>query len=414
MGTKKRVRPAKPSTRPLHVPGESGLDPSWERHNAEWREPAQIASLWREAAGTDPRMLRCVTRGPWWEILASCRITLLVTREYEHLVMALNAAGRRPMITYFPMPHPSGLAVDRSRGIIHIASTRNPNQVIDLEPVTGLLPRLDVRAEPLEGRPLLPVRSRFFPGCLYLHDMAMVGGDLYANAVGQNAVVRLGDQAGAERVWWPRCIETKSGPEFGRNYLQLNSIAAGSDLATSYFSASADRIGLRRPGQQNFPVNRRGVVFSGATREPLARGLTRPHSARLWAGKIWVDDSGYGSLSVIEGRRSLTVARLPGWTRGLCFCEGIAFIGTSRVLPRFRQYAPGLDVDASVCGVHAVDAASGVVRASLIWPDGNQIFSVDWAAADFTTGFCFRAGRRASVREKKLFYAFEARRGNHG
>lgn len=391
----------------------SGLDASWERHNAEWREPAQIASSWREAVRTDPRLLRCAVRGPWWETLAGFGITLLVTREYEHLVVAMNASGKRPLITYLPMPHPSGLAVDRSRGVIHIASTRNPNQVIDLAPVTALFPRLDVKAEPLEGRPLIPLRSRFFPGCLYLHDMAMLAGDLYANAVGQNAVVRLGDDANVERAWWPHCIETESGPVFSRNHIQLNSIAAGADLTTSYFSASADRIGGRRPGHKDFPVNRRGVIFSGATREPMARGLTRPHSARLWAGKIWVDDSGYGTLNVVEGHRSLTVARLPGWTRGLSFFEGIAFVGTSLVLPRFRQYAPGLDAGDSVCGVHAVDTASGQVVASLTWPHGNQIFSIDWVPADFASGFCFKAGRRASVREKKLFYAFEARRGNH-
>lgn len=414
MGIKKRVRSSKPLTQTSHRPGQTGLDASWERHNAEWREPAQIASLWREAAATDPRLLGCVAHGRWWETLAACDVTLLVTREYEHLVMALNAGGARPVITYLPLPHPSGLTVDRARGIVHLASTRNPNQVIDLAPVTGLLPRLDVKVEPLRDRPLVPVRSRFFPGCLYLHDMAMIGSELHAAAVGQNAVVRLGDGAGAERVWWPRCIETESGPLFGRNHIQLNSIAAGANLATSYFSASADRITARRPGQRNFPVDRRGVVFSGATREPIARGLTRPHSARLSGGKIWVDDSGYGGLSVVEGRRCLTVARLAGWTRGLCFCGSIAFVGTSRVLPRFRQYAPGLDADACVCGVHAVETASGNVLGSLVWPLGNQVFAVDWVPTPFASGFPFMAGRRASAREKKFFYAFEARKEKNG
>ena len=70
----------------------------------------------------------------------------------------------------------------------------------------------------------------------------MIGGDLHANAVGENAVVRLDDDGRAQRVWWPKCIETESGPVFGRNHLQLNSIAAGNDLADSYFSASSRQV----------------------------------------------------------------------------------------------------------------------------------------------------------------------------
>ncbi|MGH9372171.1 MAG: DUF4915 domain-containing protein, partial [Vicinamibacterales bacterium] len=275
--------------------GEAAL---WARHHADWREGAQVASQWREAALIDPRLLRARATGCWWDVLESAGITLLVTREYEHLVIALRADAGRPVMTFFPLPHPSGLAVDRTRGTVHVASTRNPNQLFEFAPVSGRLPRLDAVVDPEQGRPLLPVRSRLLPGCLYLHDLAFVDGELLGNAVGENAVVRFNDGGGHERVWWPRCIETRRGPVFGRNHLQLNSIAAGTDLAASFFSASSDVMTSRRPGHRNYPVDRRGVVFSGATREPIARGLTRPHSARLHRRRLWVANSGYGELGV--------------------------------------------------------------------------------------------------------------------
>ena len=102
-----------------------------------------------------------------------------------------------------------------------------------------------------------------------------------------------------------------------------------------------------------------------------------------------------------------SVARLPGWTRGLCFRERVAFVGTSRVLPRFRQYAPGLDLAASVCGVHALDTESGKVVGSLVWPYGNQTFALECVPTSFTSGFPFRAGaKRMTHRERDLFYAF--------
>ncbi|MCL4534607.1 MAG: TIGR03032 family protein [Bacteroidetes bacterium] len=394
-------------------PAAEELSALWARHNARWRDPAQIAShMWDGAAGVDPELLRYEVSGAWWEALAATGATLLVTREYEHLAMAMCVDDGAPVLSYMSLPHPSGLAVDAARGIVHIASTRNPNQVFDLAPAKGRLARLDVDGRlpkhPSFERPLVPVRSRFFPGCFYIHDLALVGGALHANSVGQNAVVRLYDDGSSERVWWPRCIEVDGEPVFGQNHIQLNSIAAGGDVASSYYSASTDRVSARRPGHKNFPVDARGVVFSGATREPVVRGLTRPHSARLHKGRIWVDNSGYGEVVIVDGGGFTPVVRLPGWTRGLCFHADVAFVGTSRVIPRFRQYAPGLDVDHSVCGIHAVDTGSGRVLGSLVWPYGNQLFAIDTISSRLTRGFPFPVGaKRALEGEKKLFYAFK-------
>jgi uncharacterized protein (TIGR03032 family) len=202
-------------------------------------------------------------------------------------------------------------------------------------------------------------------------------------------------------------VEARRGPLFGRNYLQLNSIAAGTTLSTSYFSASTDAPSPRRPGHRNFAVDGRGVIFSGATREPVVRGLTRPHSARLHDGRFWVDNSGYGEVGIAEDGRFVAVARLPGWTRGLSFHRHLAFVGTSQVLPRFRHYAPGLDPARCVCGVHVVDTRSGTVLGSLAWRTGNQIFAVEPVPRRFATGLPLTAGRRgAARREIELFSGF--------
>lgn len=391
----------------------SHVEDRFKLHDAEWRNPAQVAGLWADADRFDPKVLKSKVRGAWWETLAALKITLLVTREYEHVLMALAVKEERPLISYLPLPHPSGLAVNRERGLVHLASTRNPNQVYDLAPVYRLMERADVTFEELETPVLIPTRSRFFPGSLYLHDLAMIRGELYANAVGQNAVVRLGDAGRVERVWWPRCVEAdgEGGPIFDRNHLQLNSIAAGHSIKSSYFSASTDKISARRPGHSNFPVDGRGVIFSGRTGEAVARGLTRPHSARLLGETLWVDNSGYGELGRIEGDSFKAVTRLPGWTRGLCFKGRIAFVGTSRVLPRFKQYAPGLNLERSVCGLHAVDTESGEVLGSITWPEGNQVFAVEWI--EESLGLPFIYGHRAQSnlrRAKQLFYAYQQAR----
>lgn len=399
---------------------EKELESLWSLHNAEWRHPAQIASQWDSAAATDPKLLKFRTKGDWWDVVAEAGITLIVTREYEHLLLAISSGSDGPEVSFMPMPHPSGLAIDRNKNTLYVASTRNPNQVYELAPVADITERLDVDIEAPETRPLVPVASRFLPGYLYMHDLAWIDGKLYANSVGQNAVVQLTGGSDHERVWWPKCIELDGKPVFGRNHIQLNSIAPAKDIKHSFFSASCDKISNRRPGHLNFPVDGRGVIFSGETREPICYGLTRPHSARLYspqskAGEdacapVWVDNSGYGELGFVEDEQLSVVSKLPGWTRGLCFHKNIAFVGTSRVIPKFSKYAPGLDVEKSVCAIHAIDIKTGKTLGSLIWPFGNQIFAIDWLPVSVTRGFPFTQDiNRLSEREKLLFYAFSLR-----
>lgn len=380
-----------------------------ERHDREFRDPLEIVGYWQDFHRIDARVLEFHTVGDWWDVIRGLDTVLLVSREYEHLLLAVGiGADSEPEVTMMRVPHPSGIAVDYRKKTVHVAATRNPNQIYDLMPVDGLMARLDVNTSPLKGKPLFPVRTRFLPGCFYIHDLAMIGEFLHANSVGQNSVIKVCDSGKTERMWWPKCIETDEGPIFGANYLQLNSIAAASTIEDSFFAASTDELTELRPGNPDFPVNGRGVIFSGATREPIARGLTRPHSARLYNGRIWVDNSGYGQVGYVDGAEFQPIAGLPGWTRGLCFAKGVAFVGTSRILPRFSKYAPGLDADASVCGVYALDLESGQILGGMIWPHGSQIFAVEALPRDFCTGLPFGLpGRGDRDREKHMFYSFQ-------
>jgi len=97
----------------------------WLQHAREWRDPAQIASQWHEASETNPQLLQYTVRAPGGNA-GRLQLTLLVTREYEHLVMAMCVNNTRPHVSYMRLPHPSGLAVDNIHGTVYVASTRNP------------------------------------------------------------------------------------------------------------------------------------------------------------------------------------------------------------------------------------------------------------------------------------------------
>jgi uncharacterized protein (TIGR03032 family) len=359
---------------------------------AAWRRPEDVYGRW-EAPTIDRGRLVPRVRGPFWDLLEEAGICLILSREYEHFLLALACVGGRPEITYLPLPHPSGLAWDEGRRTLHVASTRNPNAIYALRRAGG----------PESSACLLPSGATFLPGSTYLHDLAVIDGVLHGNATGHNAVARL-DGGSPELVWWPLAVEVDGEPRLERNYIQLNAIAAGPSLAESFFTASSAAVDRRRPGHRDYPVDRRGVVLSGATRDVWAGGLTRPHSLRFRRDVLWVDNSGYGELGVVEPGRYEAVVRLPGWTRGLAFAAELAFVGTSRIIQRFSAYAPGVDVSRARCGVHVV-AGDGTLVASATWADGDQIFAIEAVPRAAGAALPFSA-RRRYARERELFFRF--------
>jgi uncharacterized protein (TIGR03032 family) len=119
-------------------------------------------------------------------------------------------------------------------------------------------------------------------------------------------------------------------------------------------------------------------VPSGAL---LARGLSMPHSPRWYQGRLWLLESGDGGVVLMDERsgRGETIARLPGFTRGLDCYDGIAFVGLSQV--RESAVFSGIPItqrpEKRVCGVWALELATGRTLAFLQFEAGVQeIFAV--------------------------------------
>ncbi|MGQ0826848.1 MAG: DUF4915 domain-containing protein, partial [Bacteroidota bacterium] len=338
-------------------------------------------------------------------------ITLLITREYENLVVALSTSKKKLVQSYMHLPHPSGLAVDRSTDSVYIAATRNPNQIIQLKPIGKNFQRKEnnIKTSTKENH-LIPCRNKYYCGAYYFHDLAMIGKQLYANAVGMNGIIKINlDKPDSEELcWWPKSMENKSRkPKSEANYIQLNSIAAGKTLKDSYFSASSNSISNKRPGDLDYPVDKQGVIFSGKTRTPIAKGLTRPHSARIIKNKVWVDNSGYGEVGYIEKGEFVPVIKFPGWTRGLCCVNNILFVGVSRIFPKFKHYAPGVAKANDYCSIYEVDIRNNKILGSIAWPYGNQIFAIDWMKKSTSGGFLFKKMQPVTIKEKNSIYSFK-------
>jgi uncharacterized protein (TIGR03032 family) len=126
---------------------------------------------------------------------------------------------------------------------------------------------------------------------------------------------------------------------------------------------------------------RGGILMDVETNSVLLRGLSMPHSPRWYREKLWVLESGEGSLALVDldDRTWKTIAQLPGFTRGIDFLGSLAFIGLSQV--RESAVFSGIPLverlGERTCGVWVVHIESGETIGFLRFEKGVQeIFAV--------------------------------------
>ena len=123
-----------------------------------------------------------------------------------------------------------------------------------------------------------------------------------------------------------------------------------------------------------------GVIYDLAADAVIAEGLSMPHSPRWHDGRLWVLQSGVGSLSTVDPATGEVreVARVPGFSRGLTLIGQYALIGLSQVR---ESVFTGLPITATTtkrnCGVWVVDTTTGATVGFLRFEGAVQeIFDV--------------------------------------
>jgi uncharacterized protein (TIGR03032 family) len=328
-------------------------------------------------------------KGDFFAHLEKQNYSLCVSREYEHFVVTLDGQNNgEAWQSVYPLPHPSGLYFRPETKELILSSTRTPNIIFWFSAADERVYEKDVVPENIQqhqGQLFLPQTARFLPGTLYIHDViADEGGDIYATITGHNFLAKITKKNGWERVWWPEIVDNMGRSSFDQNYLQLNSVAWGGSPEQSFYTAFSNSNKGYKPWKEGYGPDKKGVVFSGKTRNPLVTGLTCPHSAKLHDGKLWVCNSGYGSIGYIdnyethdpEKTKYVEVAKLPGFTRGMAFAGDIAYVGLSKVIEKYEPYAPGLKPAETRCAVYAVNIKSGEIIGAVDWPTGYQIYDI--------------------------------------
>ncbi|MEN8723893.1 MAG: TIGR03032 family protein [Alphaproteobacteria bacterium] len=199
----------------------------------------------------------------------------------------------------------------------------------------------------------------WYTGDMDIHDLA-IGDDglIFVNTLfsclGQPSVTHS-----FKRLWQPSFIDRLAAED----RCHLNGVAMRNG-APAYVTAVAETNiadgwrDHRRDG---------GIVIDVQTGEIAARGLSMPHSPRWYRDRLWVLNSGEGTLGYIDTDQGAFVplAFCPGYLRGLTFHENYAIVGLSE--PRGSRTFADLPLQARLdkeaitarCGLYVIDLETG-------------------------------------------------------
>jgi uncharacterized protein (TIGR03032 family) len=307
-------------------------------------------------------------------------ITVLVSTYQAGKLIVVRAEGEK-VNTHFRNFHtPMGLALHRDRLAI---GTRT--QVLEYQNQPPLAPKLPKAARPHDA--CYVPRLAHTTGNIGVHELAYVNGELWVVNTRFSCLCTLAGDASFVPRWRPPFISGLS-PE-DRCHLNALGLRDGGIRYVTALGETDEPAGWRptkATGGVLIEIN--GLASPGnqakeVSSKTVARGLSMPHSPRWHADRLWVLESGAGSLSTVDEAtgRLAHVALLPGFTRGLDFVGPYAFIGLSQV--RESAVFSGIPITERLkeseraCGMWVVDVRNGQTIAFLRFESGVQeVFAV--------------------------------------
>jgi uncharacterized protein (TIGR03032 family) len=338
-------------------------DPRRDQSTTQRRQ-AQPSAVGSPAPAESP--LRSVSTQSFAQVLDAIDSSLLIsTYQTGRLICVRNVGGG--LNTHFRgFETPMGISWDGSRLAVgtraHIWEYRNVPDVCEkLEPA------------PIEHDACLIPRRSHCTGDISVHELAYADGELWAVATRFSCLATFDDEHSFVPRWRPSFISSL-GPD---DRCHLNGLAVD-DERVRFVTAlgESDVAGGWRARKADG-----GMLIDVESSEIVAGGLSMPHSPRWHRERLWLLESGEGSLATVDLDTGAveTVVALPGFTRGLALADSLAFVGLSQV--REATTFGGLPLTGRLeercCGVWIVDLDTARIIGFLRFEDVVQeIFDV--------------------------------------
>ncbi len=300
-------------------------------------------------------------------VLEDLGISLLVSTYQAGKLIIVRAEEGRLNTHFRSFASPMGIAYQPETGRLAIGAR---HEVWEFHNHQSVAPKLS--ATQLHDAAFLP-RHCHFSGDIRIHEIGWIGSALWAVNTRFSCLCTFDQEHSFVPRWRPPFI-TALAPE-DRCHLNGMAIVNGAPKYVTCLGASDTARGWREHKADG------GCLLDVETGEFLLRGLCMPHSPRLHDGRVWILESGIGSVSIADLSAGTTtvVSRLPGFTRGIDFHGHFAFVGLSQV--RESAIFSGIplveEVKERVCGVWVIDLRTGATVAWLRFEGTVQeIFSV--------------------------------------
>lgn len=300
------------------------------------------------------------------ELLRQLNLTLAVSTYQAGRLVFLRPEGELLNTHFRTFDRPMGLAYRNGHLAIGCGL-----QVWEFFNVPLVAPKL-----PPEGTHdacFLPRRTHF-TGDIDVHEMAFApDGTLWFVNTRFCCLCTLDLQSSFVPRWRPSFI-SKLVPE-DRCHLNGLALVDGQPRYATALGTSDQAAGWR----QN--KARGGVLLDVPNNRVLLEGLSMPHSPRWYRDRLWLLESGDGSLGWVDlqSRKYHKICELPGFTRGLEFVGPLAFVGLSQVRESaiFSGIPLGERLKERLCGVYVVNIETGATVAFLHFTGGVQeVFAV--------------------------------------
>jgi uncharacterized protein (TIGR03032 family) len=292
-------------------------------------------------------------------------ISLLVTTYQAGKLVIVRADGDHLNTHFRDFKAPMGLALAGDRLAIGTQF-----EVREFHNVPAVAPKLEPKGR--HDACFLP-RSSHCTGNVQIHEMAWAGDELWFVNTRFSCLCTLDPVHSFVPRWRPPFVSELS-PE-DRCHLNGLGMVDGRPRYVTALGVSDSAAGWRPEKASG------GVLMEVPSGDILARGLSMPHSPRLYGGRLWILESGNGGIGVVDPATGQyqSIAELPGFTRGLDFAGRFAFVGLSQV--RETAVFSGIPITERlterICGVWAIDLITGRTVAFLKFEDALQeIFAV--------------------------------------
>ena len=283
-------------------------------------------------------------------LLAQLGASVLVTTYQAGKLVVLRPDGGVLNTHYRTFARPMGLAADRNRLALGVAS-----EIVEFYNMPAAAKRLDDTAR---HDAAYLMRRRHVTGAIDIHEMAFDGaGRLWFVNTLFSCLCTLDGASSFVPRWRPPFVPGYAAED--RCHLNGLALVDGRPAYVTTLGTTDVRDGWRADKQHG------GCIIEIDSGEFVTRGLSMPHSPRWHDGKLWVLESGTGSLALVDraaGGREI-VCQLPGFTRGCAFFGSYAFVGLSKIRPTSAM--DGVPIaerrDQLQCGVAAIDLQRGQV-----------------------------------------------------